>query len=116
MFLRRNLRKGFGLGEVRFVAADAQLGGIQLCWLNGCGIIGMPGQRPMARLAANSLVHAFTFHGKNLAVTALAYLMSSVGDRKRCDLADCVAPVMSVLSKAPRHQKATDDQENGKSQ
>jgi len=39
MFLRRNLGKGLGLGKVRFVAADTQLGGIQLCWLNRCGII-----------------------------------------------------------------------------
>jgi len=67
-------------------------------------------QGTMARLAGNVLVDAFALHLQDVSMATLANLVTGVGDRKRRDLADCVAAIVSVLSKTARDEQATRDQ------
>ncbi len=55
-------------------------------------------------------MYAFAFHLEDLGVAALADLVSRISNRKRSDLGDCRAPVMSILSKTPWHQETPHDQ------
>src|SRR5208337_2249280 len=106
------LRKILWLGNICFVATDAQLGGIQLLGLHRRWIVGMLGERPVARLACNSLVYAFALYVEDIGVAALANLVAGVGNRERSDLGDCLAAIMSVLSKTARDERGTQHDES----
>src|SRR5208283_642080 len=112
VFLRHNLRKVLWLGDVRLVATDAQLGGIQLRGLHRRRIVGMLGERPVARLAGNSLVYAFALYVEDIGMAALADLVASVGNRQCRNLGDCLAAIMSVLSKTARDEGGTQHDES----
>src|SRR5271157_2387822 len=93
------------------MAANTQLGNIQLRRLDRRGIVSVLCQRPMARLAGNSFVHAFALYVEDIGMAALADLMSRVGNRERCDLGDCLASIVSVLPKATRDEEVPQHQE-----
>ncbi len=105
-----NLGEILRLGEVCLMTTDAEHGGVQLCRLDRGRIVGMLRQRPMARLAGNSLVHALAFHFQDVGVAAVADLMAGVRNRPRCDLLDRIAAVVSVLPKTARDENAAQHQ------
>jgi len=114
MVFRGNLRKTLGLGEICLVAANAELGSIQLSRLDRGWVFGMLGQRPVARFAGYSLVHAFAFHIENVGVAALANLMSGISNRKCCNLGDGLAAIVAVLTKAAWHKESAYHQKQDK--
>jgi len=107
MLRRDDLRKLLRFGDVRFVATGAKHGGLQFRRLDRDRVFRMLGQRPMARLAVNSRMPSFLFQFEHVGMARLAGLVAGKGNRTRGDFGDCVAPVMAVLPKAARDEKAS---------
>ena len=107
MLRRDDLRKLLRFGDVRLVATGAKHGGLQFRRLDRDRVFRMLGQRPMTRLAVDSRMPSFLFQFEHVGMTRLAGLVAGKGNRMRGDLGDCVAPVMAVLPKATRDEKAS---------
>ena len=113
MFLGIHLREVLWLGDIFGMAANAQMYDIGLFWFETGGIVGMFGERPVACLAVDRSVDTVSFGVGDVGVTALADLVTGIGDRARSDLRQGVAPVMTVLAKTLREESAAqDDKEN----
>jgi len=70
----------------------------------------MPGERPMTRFTSHALVDALALYIEDIGMAAFTDLVTSVGNRERCDLPDGVAPIVSVLPEAAGNQQAARDQ------
>jgi hypothetical protein len=114
MVFRRNLRKILRLGNVGLVTTDAELGSIQFCGLDRRRIVSMLGQRPMARFAGHAFVDAFALDLEHICVTALADLVSGIGNRECRNLSHRISPIVSVLSKTARDEETAHNQEQHK--
>ena len=113
MFLGIHLREVLWLGDIFGMAANAQMYDIGLFWFETGGIVSVLGERPVAGLAVDLSVDTVSFGVGYIGVTALADLVTGIGDRARSDLRQGVAPVVTVLAKTLREESAAqDDKEN----
>jgi len=106
-----DLRKGFGLGAVGFVAAGADDGGVELGRFDGGGIVGMPGLSSVAGFAGNDDVLALLLLLHNVRMAGLAHFVTGMGDGTGCGLGDRGAAIMSVLAEATRDDRASQKKE-----
>ena len=101
-----NLRKPFWLGRIGLMAADAELGRIELFWSSSAGISSVRGQRPMACLAIYPHVLAFDFLIENVRMAGFTSFMPRIVDRLGLHVSQCITAEVAVLAKAPGYQKA----------
>ena len=106
-----DLRKGFGLGAVGFVAAGADDGGVELGRFDGGGIVGMPGLSSVAGFAGNDDVLALLLLFHDVGVAGLAHVVAGMGDGAGRGFGDGGAAIMSVLAEAARDNRATQKKE-----
>ena len=114
MFGGIHLWEILGLGDVLLVTAGAQDKRIQLGGRDRGWIVSVCSQRSMTGFAGHAFVYALALYLLRVAVTVLAHLMSGIADGQGSDLLDGVSPVMSVASKAVRHQETSYQQEQQK--
>lgn len=76
-----NLRERLGFGAVCFVATGTDDSGVEFWRLDRCGVVGVPGERPMASLASDDNMLSFTLLFGHVRMTAFADRMSGMGDR-----------------------------------
>lgn len=76
----------------------------------------MFGQRSVAGFAVHMRVLAFAFHIEHVTVAGLASLMTGELHRSSCDLADCVAAIMSIPAKAWWNHEMSNNKKDNKSE
>ena len=113
MSLGVNLREALRLGDIFGMAANAKLCDVELFRSETGGMVPVFVERPVAGLAVDLSVDTVSFGVGYIGVTALAGLVTRVGDRMPRDLRQGVAPVVTVLAKTLREEStAQDDKES----
>lgn len=113
MFLGINLWEALRLGDIFGMAANAKVCDVGLFRPEIRGIVGVFGERPVAGLTVDLNVSTVSFAVGHVGVTALAGLVTGVGDRARGDFRQGVAPIVTVLAKTFGEESAAqDDKEN----
>jgi len=102
---RGDLRKPLGLGEVRFVAAHTQDGGVELRRLHRSRIIGVLRQWTMASLAVEVDVLAAFLLFHHVRVAVFTGLVAGKIHRTSRDLLYGVPAIVPVLSEALGYQR-----------
>ena len=106
MFCRGHLRKCLGLGGVRFVAADAEGGCVQLGRLNRAGILDVVGQRSVASFTVDVSVPPVLLFLEDIGVAGFASLVAGKMGCPGSNFSDSFAAVVAVLSETARDQEA----------
>lgn len=88
------------------MAADAQLGRIQLLRRNSAGIVGVFGQRPVTGFTIHLRMLAFAFQVQNVRVAGFAGLMSGIRNGLGFDLSQRIAAKVPILPKTFGHKIA----------
>jgi len=114
MIRRSHLGEGLRLGGISLVTANTQHSGVEFFGRDGGRIIGVLDQRTMAGFAIDVRVPAVPFLFQNVAVTALAGLMSGEIHRPGSQLGQGISAKVSVLSKTFRNQDAAQDKKEEK--
>jgi len=113
MSLGINLREALRLGDIFGMAANAKVCDVELFRSETAGVVPVFVERPVAGLAVDLSVDTVSFAVGYIGVTALAGLVTRVGDRMPRDLRQGVAAVVTVLAKTLREESAAqDDKEN----
>ena len=97
MIGRYNLWERLGFGAVGFMTTSAEDGGVEFCGLDRRGIIGVPGQCPMASFASNDNMLALILLFCYVGVTAFADRMAGMGDGTSRYLINGCSSKMTVL-------------------
>ena len=103
MLCGRDLGEGFGLGAVRFVAAGAEDGGVELRGCHGGGIVSVLGLGSVAGFAGDNDVLALLLLIDHVGVAGFAGTMAGEGNRPGRDLGEGGATIVAVLAKTTRH-------------
>lgn len=99
--LRANhLRKRLGLGDVLFMAANAENFCVRQLRNHRTGIIGMLCKRPMAGLAVHARMFARFLYIQHFGVALLTGLVAGKNYRLGTEFGQRVSPVVAILSKA----------------
>ena len=109
VFLGVNLRETLRLGDIFGMTANAKVYDVGLSRRETSGIVGMFGEGPVAGLAIDLGVDTVSFGVGYIGVTALAGLVTGVGERTRSDLRQGFTPVVPVPAKAFREESAAQD-------
>ena len=108
---RNHLRKRFRLRGAGGVTLRAENRRIRLHRHQRSRIVGVFGQRAVARLAVHSGVFALSLGLSDFTVAQLASLMAGVSDGERGNFGDRIAAIMPVLAEAARQRKGANRQE-----
>src|SRR6266702_1297875 len=111
MLGRTNLREIHWLGVVRFMAANAEHGGIELRRRGTRRVFCVLRLRSMTGFAGYAGVAPGLFHIQDVAMAGFADIVASVGNRLSCDFLECIAPKMAVAAKAFGDKDASEDKE-----
>ncbi len=111
MLLRIHLREPLRFGGIGLVTLCAEHGRVRLERHDRGRVLCMPGLRAMASFASDSSMLPRGFKLKDIGVAGFAGFVPGVGDRQGCNLCNGVAPVMSVLPEAVRHEKGSKTKE-----
>lgn len=95
------------LGQIRFVALDAQHGRIELGRSGPRRVIHVLRQRPVAGLTGDAAMLPGFFLLENFGVTSLTRTMTRERHRLGRDLCNRIAAIMSKLAKTAGHQART---------
>src|SRR5208337_512726 len=106
-----DLRKSLGLGDVRFVTADAQYRRVEFGGCHRSRIIDMFRQRSVACLAVDMRMFTALLFFQDIGMTVFASLMAGEVHRTGCHLGHGISAVVSILSETLRHKKRTYPQE-----
>ena len=116
VFLSVYLRKALGLGNIFGVTTNAKMGDVRLLRGQAGGVVGMLGERPMARFAVDVGMDAFRFGIGDIGMAALAGLVAGVSNGARRDFGDGVATVVAIAPETFRNEGAAKNQEQDHSQ
>jgi hypothetical protein len=111
MFGGMNLREIHRLGVVRFMAPNAEHGGIKLRRSGTCGIFRVLGLRSMTGFAGYTGVAPSLFQIQNVSVAGFADFVASIGNRLGRDFLEGVTAKMAVHAKALRDEDASENKE-----
>jgi len=111
VFLSVYLRKALGLGNIFGVTANAKMGDVRLLRGQGGGVVGVPGERPVAGFTVDVGVNAFRFGVGDIGMAAFAGLVAGVSNGARGDFADGVTTVGAIAPETLRNEGAAKDQE-----
>jgi len=108
-----DLRKSFRLGSARRMAARAKNSGVRLYRCHRGRIVGVFGQRSVARFAAHVHVSAFALHIEDIGMAGLASLVTGELNGSSRDFAECSTAIVPILTKARwNHVMANDKKDN----
>jgi len=107
----RDLRESFRLGAVGFVTARAHQGRVQLRWRDRRGIIRVLRQSTVASLARDNDMSALLLLLDDFGMADLARFVAGVGYGPARGLSDRRPAIVTVLPKAPWHDRSTQDNE-----
>lgn len=108
--------KPLGLGGIRFVAARTQNAGVRQRRFDRRWIFRVFTLRPVARLAVDPRVTPRRLHRQHVGVARFANLVAGVNGWKRCDLAQRIPAVMSVLAEALWNKPCSKTKNRGSAQ
>ncbi len=97
-----DLGETFGFGAVRFVAAGAEHGRVELRRLNGRGIVGVPRLSSVAGFAGDDDMLPELFLIDDVGMAALANVVAGEGHGPGGDFSDGSSPEVSVLAETAR--------------
>lgn len=106
-----NLREIHWLGVIRFMAPNAEHGGIELRGSGTGGIFGVLGLRSMTGFAGYASVAPGLFHIQDVAVASFTDFVTSVGNRLGRNFLEGITPKMAVETKALRNEDASENKE-----
>jgi hypothetical protein len=105
-----DLRKGFGLGAVGFVAAGAD-DGVELRWFHGGGIVSMLGLGSVAGFAGDDDVFALLLLFHHVGMAGLAHVVAGMGYGTGGGFGDGGAAIVSVLAEGARDDGGAQEKE-----
>jgi hypothetical protein len=107
-----NLRKAFGLGGTRRMASRTKNSGIRLYRCHRGRIVGVFGQRSVARFAAHVHVSAFALHIEDIGMAGLASLVTGELNGSSRDFAECSTAIVPILPKARWNHVMSNDKKD----
>jgi hypothetical protein len=107
-----DLGESFGLGAVGLVAAGADDGSVELWWLYGGRVVGVPGLGSVAGLAGDDNVLAQLFLIDYLSMATLANIVAGEGGRPGRDFSNGRTAIVSVLAETVGDNESTQANES----
>ena len=113
MLRTHHLRKRLWFGDVFFMAAGAEHGGIGKLRHHRSRILGVPGKRAVAGFAVHARVLAGLLYFQNVAVAVFTTLVTGIGHRLGGKLGQRVSAIVAVLSKTLGNEVGSQQKKQG---